>query len=148
MLPLINLLRKVKLIQNLEFLDHVTYNMSFFLTYYEIELVKVRLPNNTQVTAKCVGTILLSEDFIIYNVLFIPYVALNILSVQKLSTSLNYKFVFFRDEFQIQKVVTFKMIGRARLGAGLYNLDLSSEKNIALFTQIDDPFQHVKNLDT
>jgi len=40
------------------------------------------------------------------------------------------------------------MIGRARLGAGLYNLDFSSEKNIALFTQTDEPFQHVKNLDT
>jgi len=58
--------------------DHVTCDMSLFLTYYEIEPVKVRLPNNTQVIAKCVGTIVLSEDFIIYNVLFIPEFALNI----------------------------------------------------------------------
>jgi len=52
--------------------DHVTYNKRYFITFYKIKHVNVKLPNGTYVKAYNAGLVQFSNDFIIFNVLYIP----------------------------------------------------------------------------
>jgi len=61
--------------------DHVTFQKNLFVTYYKIKPVHVKFPNESFVTAEYSGTIQLSKDFIISNVLYIPNFSFNLIFV-------------------------------------------------------------------
>ncbi|XP_068498583.1 uncharacterized protein [Phaseolus vulgaris] len=49
--------------------DHVSCDLTLFLSHHEIKPIRIRLPNNTHVIARRAGTVLLSREFMIHNVL-------------------------------------------------------------------------------
>ena len=51
--------------------DHVSCSNSFFISYYKIKPVRVKLPNNHTITAMYVGTMTLSKNITLHNVLYI-----------------------------------------------------------------------------
>ena len=65
----------------------------------------------------------LFEIFFLYNVLYIPEFAFNIVYEQKLVKNHNYKLTITSEFCQIQNVESLKMIGCARLNRGLYLID-------------------------
>jgi len=88
--------------------DHVSCDLTLFLSHHEIKPIRSRLPNNTHVIARCARIVLLLREFMIHNVLYILEFTLNILSIHSFASSLNYKLTFSRDLFDIQEMSTSK----------------------------------------
>ncbi|XP_014500575.1 uncharacterized protein LOC106761528 [Vigna radiata var. radiata] len=110
--------------------DHVTHEKKYFITFQKIKPITVKLPNNSVVTAQYAGTIQFSENFIIFNVLYIPEFSFNLISVQSLTRDLNCVLTFSSKSCQIQDSSTLKMIGHAKVLKGLYYL-----QSFPVFTQ-------------
>jgi len=113
--------------------DHVACSLSSFTSYYKIKPVKVKLQNNQSVTAACAGTVILAKNIILYNVLYIPNFMLNIISIQRLTNSLGCQLLFSQNACQIQEKTTLKMIGRAEIKNGLYQLCADKEDSLVFF---------------
>jgi len=126
--------------------DHVACSMSLFISHYKIKPIKVKLPNDNQVCATHVGTVYLSKDIIIHNVLYIPEFTLNIISVQCLISALNCQLVFSHHICQIQEKNTFKMIGQAEIKDGLYRLIVFDCDNLVFSIHRNVCFEHVKDV--
>lgn len=115
--------------------DHVTCNSKNFITYHEIKPIHVTLPNGNTVKATHSGTVHFTNEFKLFNVLYIPDFTLNIISVQQLITSLNCKLTFVDSKCDIQDP-TSKMIGHAKLLNGLYHLQqpINNVKHSVLYS--------------
>jgi len=93
-------------------MNHVASSMSLFFTHHKIKPIRVKLPNNNYVIAEIVGTVLLTKQIILYNVLYIPVFTLNIIFVQRLISTLHCQLVFSHKVCQILEKNTCKMIGQ------------------------------------
>lgn len=69
--------------------DHICSSLSFFVSYHEIRPIHVQLPNGSNVLASHLGSILISPNFLLHNVLHIPSFAYNLISVTKLTSSIT-----------------------------------------------------------
>ena len=126
--------------------DHVACSISLFISYHKIKLVRVKLPNNQYVYATHAGTIFLSKNITLHNVLYIPDFTLNIIYVLRLISSLNCQLVFTHNICQIQEKNSLRMIGQAEIQNGLYHLYVDEENNY-VYTLHVDSFDTVNNLD-
>ena len=106
--------------------DHVTSSKELFTTFRCIKPINVSLPNGSKVFAQYSGTIYFSDDFQLYNVLYIPNFTLNIISVHRLISTLHCKLTFLDSTCHIQDAINSKMIGLAKLCNGLYYLQVPS----------------------
>jgi len=82
-----------------------------------------------------VGTIRLSPDFILHNVLYIPHFNTDCMCVSTLLTYNHFSYTFF-NHFLIQEMGHSKKIINGNLTKGLYTLssrDLTSTKNASLW---------------
>jgi len=70
----------------------------------------------------------LSENLLIYNVLYIPDFQFNLVSAQKIVKSYNCKLTFSFEFCEIQDVDSLKMIGYIRLSAGLYLMEIPKQE--------------------
>jgi len=61
--------------------DHVTHNKNCFTTFFKIKPIKIKLPNNNDVTAQFAGTVQFCADLILFNVLYVPEFHFNLISV-------------------------------------------------------------------
>jgi len=104
-------------------IDHVTHDIKQLSTFFEIKPIIVRLPNNSTVIAKYVGTKYFSKKFMIFNVLYILEFSFNLISVQSLIKDLNCRLIFSDEHCQIQHNTSYMKIGRASMLKGLYYLD-------------------------
>ena len=68
------------------------------------------------------GTIKLSQSLTLHDTLPVPKLSCNLVSVSKLTRSLNYRAIFDFDLCEFQEKVSGKMIGSARESIGLYFL--------------------------
>ena len=126
--------------------DHVTCSISSFTSFYEIKPVKVKLPNNHDVIASHVGTVILTHKITLHNVLYIPTFTLNIISIQRLINSLKCRLVFTDNVCQIQVKCTSKMIGQADIVNGLYHLHTDEKESQIYFLREQESFEVVKGL--
>jgi len=109
--------------------DHVTYTKEHFIAFHKIKPICIKLPNSSTVTAHFAGTVQFSENFIIFNVLYIPEFTFNLISVQTLIKDLNCVLTFSSKMCQIQSSPTLKTIGHAEFVNGLYYLHSFSVSN-------------------
>nr|KYP36109.1 Retrovirus-related Pol polyprotein from transposon TNT 1-94 [Cajanus cajan] len=112
--------------------DHITTSIDLFFKYSEIKPLNINLPNGSIVQAHFSGSIQLSPDFVIHDVLFVPNFSFNLLSLPKLLLTAPCR-VIFSNQFsnilcQIQDMNTLKMIGSANLKEGLFHLDIGKER--------------------
>jgi len=101
----------------------VNFFINNFLTFRRINPIRISLPNGSHVFAYYDGTIALFEKKFLYNVLYVPKFAFNLVSVQKLVKNHNCKLTITSEFCQIQNAESLKMIGCARLNRGLYLID-------------------------
>jgi transposase InsO family protein len=70
--------------------NHMTGNVSLFESLYDISPSPVGLPNGNQTTAIKEGRIVLSDGLILTDVLYVPDLNVNLISVSQLLATLNY----------------------------------------------------------
>lgn len=86
----------------------------------------IRLPNGSIVDESMCGHLSLSPTISLTNVLYVPSFHLNLLSVSKLTHSLNCSVTFYPHSCVFQDLSTKKTIGCGKERDGLYYLDLPS----------------------
>ncbi|KAK9706598.1 hypothetical protein RND81_07G137900 [Saponaria officinalis] len=78
--------------------DHMCSNKSLFSEIHIIpKPYSISLPNGHVVTINCVGTVILTPQITLQNVLFVPCFKFNLLSVGKLCKQLNFILLFTPD---------------------------------------------------
>ncbi|XP_019423021.1 PREDICTED: uncharacterized protein LOC109332492 [Lupinus angustifolius] len=93
--------------------DHVCFSLSEFQSFIKIDHIQIRLPNGSKVVSSIAGTVIFSKDLCLSNVLCIPKFSFNLISVSKLTTTLNCKLTFTNTKCVMQEESTLRMIGAA-----------------------------------
>ncbi|KAG8647389.1 hypothetical protein MANES_09G070319v8 [Manihot esculenta] len=100
--------------------DHITHSLYFFTHHISILPLPVTLLNGSKVIAKVAGTVQLSEDLILTDVVYLPEFAFNILFVTKLTIKATYCLVFQQYSCFIQELISWRIIGITKVRHGLY----------------------------
>lgn len=110
--------------------DHMTGNSKFFLSYTPSSgQQKVQLADGTFSTVAGKGKIRLSQSIFLQDVLHVPKLTYNLISVSKLTNDLSCGANFSKHACVFQDLETGKKIGSARVSHGLYYLAVSSLQN-------------------
>ncbi|XP_004515732.1 uncharacterized protein [Cicer arietinum] len=91
--------------------DHVCFSANMFQSIKRIQPVSIKLPNGSLIIAQFVGTIFFNNDFYLNDVLYLPQFSTNLISVPRLTNSLNCHLVFHATNCLIQDNISLKMIG-------------------------------------
>jgi hypothetical protein len=102
--------------------DHICSNVALFDDYHDITPIQVKMPNGTIAHAKQAGSVKLSDNFVVNNVLLVPEFSLNLLSVPRLTYNSQIVVHFDGLACLIQEKKSMKMIGSGELIEGLYYL--------------------------
>lgn len=102
--------------------SHVCYNLSLFVSMHPATNTTVILPTKEQFTVEYIGTVRLSEDVILMDVLYVPNFAYNLLSVSALLSNTHYSVNFFGTTCVIQDKLHLRTIGKVELNGSLYML--------------------------
>ncbi|XP_074297465.1 uncharacterized protein LOC141628191 [Silene latifolia] len=99
---------------------HVTGDITWLTSTHSIPPCPITLPNGQCVLAKIAGTVYLNDKLILTNVLFVPSLTCNLLSVSQLVASTNYILSFTHNSCHIQDPSLRMRIGVGELRDGLY----------------------------
>ena len=112
--------------------DHMTDNSSLFTTFqsHPSTLIVTLADRSTSGVLRS-GTIHLNPLIILTYVLSLPQFFFNLISVSKLTRTLNFSISFFPDYCLIQDLSTKRIIGRGHESRGLYILDTMVPKSVA-----------------
>ena len=102
---------------------HVCNDISLFDSSIAVQNVRVTLPTGITVPIDRVGSVILSKDVKLLNVLFVPTFRYNLLSVSAFTDTLSLSMVFTPDACIIQEPSRGKMIGKGSRKGQLYQLD-------------------------
>ena len=91
---------------------HVCNDISLFDSSIAVQNVRVTLPTGITVPIDRVGSVILSKDVKLLNVLFVPTFRYNLLSVSAFTDTLSLSMVFTPDACIIQEPSRGKMIGK------------------------------------
>ncbi|XP_019442317.1 PREDICTED: uncharacterized protein LOC109347040 [Lupinus angustifolius] len=100
--------------------DHVCYSLSRFQSFKQITPISIKLPNGENLNAHYSGTVVISSQLYLNNVLCLPSFNFNLISVSKLIKSLPYRLIFSHTHCDIQELQSLKIIGVANMKNGLY----------------------------
>ena len=102
--------------------DHVTCSLHNFHSHKQVSPVTVKLPNGHFVRATCSGTIQLSPNITLHDVLYIPAFTFNLISISKLVSSVNCELIFSSTSCTLQEMNNHTKIGTVEAKHGLYYL--------------------------
>jgi hypothetical protein len=102
--------------------DHMICTVSLFTTITAEVSQKVRLPNGQFASVTHIGTVRISESFILTDVLCIPSFSFNLISVSKLIKMMNCCLIFLSQFCFIQHLTRWRTIGVGKEEGGLYYL--------------------------
>ncbi|XP_056685295.1 uncharacterized protein [Spinacia oleracea] len=101
--------------------DHMTYDETLLINKRKLQsLIKVGLPDGTQMTVDTIGDIILSDKLILNDVLLVHGFKHNLLSVGRLIEHNGVHVVFTGTGYSFQDPVSFKVIGAGQRLQGLY----------------------------
>ena len=119
--------------------DHVSFSLTNFHSYHQINPITVRLPNGQFVYATHSGTVQLSALIILKDVLYILSFTFNLISISKLVSSTNYKLIFSSNTCILQDTNTKVRIGTTEVSCGLYQLTPEHTKSHTICSIIIHP---------
>jgi hypothetical protein len=108
--------------------DHMVSSISLFTSITSKVSKKVKLPNGQFVEVTHIGTVKISESFILTNVLCVPSFSFNLISVSKLLCNVHCCIIFLSGHCFIQNLLTWKTIGLGREKSGLFHLLLPESR--------------------
>ena len=101
----------------------MTYSANCFTTYQPCPSnKKIKVADGSLITVAGQGTVAFSSSLILKNVLHVPNLTVNLLSIHKITQELNCHVTFFNDHCVFQDQTKGRMIGQARATEGLYLL--------------------------
>ncbi|XP_077251841.1 uncharacterized protein LOC143891076 [Tasmannia lanceolata] len=100
--------------------DHIVCSPSLLSSVSPATSASVKLPNGNLAPVLHVGTVILSNDLVLNQVLCVPSFSYNLLSVKKLTHDSNCFVTFFPDHCLFQDRSTKMMIGAGKETCGLY----------------------------
>lgn len=106
--------------------SHICQYISLFIDLKHVDHVSITMPTHNKFFVKYIGSIQLTVDVVLQDVLFVPTFAYNLLSVSALLKDSKYSVYFHGTECIIQDRSLLKMIGKVDLLDGLYLLTVAS----------------------
>lgn len=128
--------------------DHITTSFSLLTDHVPIGSL-IHLPKGQTFTISHKGTIHLTPDIILFNVLYVPQFKYNLLSGSKLASQSNYCLIFYPNICVFQDLLHRKLRGIGKLDGGLYKLCLhtsSSPNTVALMAYVSRTAVHWHNI--
>lgn len=117
--------------------DHMTGQSQQFTSYHPCPgNLKIRIADGTLSTVAGKGSVILSPHITLKNVLHVPNLACNLLSISKLAVDQNCEAKFSTFQCIFQDISSGKTIGSAKACSGLYYFDVdlpSTELNKNIF---------------
>jgi hypothetical protein len=111
--------------------DHLTNSLNGFFTYLScLSSRKIATTDGSLTTVASVGDVKLGPSLILKNVLHVPRLSTNLVSIQKLTQDLRCNVVFHHSYCVFQDEDSGRMIGHARERDGLYYLETPSQTSI------------------
>lgn len=99
---------------------HIACCLDFFITLTPISNCFVTLPNGSKIAVHSIGTVKLSPNLILHNVLYIPPFHVNLISVGALLITSNIS-AFLRDRWCfLQDLNQKRVIGKGEFHKGIY----------------------------
>lgn len=121
--------------------DHMTGNPTFFSMYQShTSPTTVTLADGSTSAVLGSGTVNPTPSITLSSVLSLPKFAFNLVSVSKLTRTLNCSVSFFPGYCLFQDLVTKKIIGEGHESAGLYILDTQAPRSTACSSTLS-PFE-------
>jgi hypothetical protein len=96
-----------------------------FQFHKKIKPITIKLLDGSRVTTCVSGTVTFSKDFYLNDVLLVPNFNFNLISVIKLTDSLDCELIFSKIACHLQDQSTMKKIGVADRRSGLYTILLN-----------------------
>jgi len=104
--------------------DHLTGSSDNFLSYHPcVGHEKIRIVDRSFAPVASKGHISPFDDLILQNVLHVPKISYNLLSVSKITRDLNYHVAFSLDNVVFQDLSLGTMIGTTQHNRGFYFLE-------------------------
>jgi hypothetical protein len=100
--------------------DHMCNSISCFTTFSVVKSRYVKLPNGQQALITHIGTVRISQDLILHDVLCVPSFSFNLISVSKLILTLHCCIIFVGSFCFMQNLSPWKTIGVGEERSGLY----------------------------
>lgn len=94
--------------------NHMTGDLAFLHDVKEVILIQVILPNGTTTTATKKGRVALCEKITLFDVLFVPNLACNLISIPQLTLELNCQILFTNQFCVIQDHISMMPIGMGK----------------------------------
>ncbi|KAJ0045254.1 hypothetical protein Pint_04212 [Pistacia integerrima] len=116
-------------VTNFGAIDHMTHSSHKFLTYHPCpSKQKVSIFDGSLATIANQGDIILSPSITLKNVLHVPKLSINLVSIHQLIIDLNCIMVFSLISCIFRDQVTKRVIGHAKVRQGLYYLKLPNSQ--------------------
>lgn len=125
--------------------SHVCFRRACFQTLKAVEDAYITLPNHARIPVHFVGSVKLTPNLVLEDVLFVPQFKINLLSISALTRNPYMSIRFLTDHCDIQDLYSLKMIGRGKRIGGLYIFDATrsemkiqcnSSKSVCIFGPI------------
>jgi len=116
------------------------------MLFYKNKPINVQLPTDSCVSAEIAGTISLTPNITLLNVLFLPNFSLNLIYVFKLCHHSNCIVFFFGSQCLIQDSMSKRMIGMAKQKDGLYKLLVDAKHTKVHSVYINNVFLFLSQL--
>ena len=111
--------------------DHMTHTCNNFLTYSPCSSSKkIATADGSLATIAGIGDVKISPLMTLKNVLHVPKLSTNLISIHKLTQDLYYTVIFHNNYCIFQDKDSGRMIGRAREKDGLYYLETPSQNSL------------------
>ena len=111
--------------------DHMTGESTLFSSYSPCAgNQKIKIADGSFSTVAGIGSVVLSPLLTLKNVLHVPNLSCNLMSVSTLIEDKNCQINFFRSHCVFQDLNSGKMIGSAKKSGGLYYLDSGSASQL------------------
>ncbi|KAK3006006.1 hypothetical protein RJ639_016021 [Escallonia herrerae] len=110
---------------------HMTENLNFFSSIWDIPPSPVGLPDGLQTNAIKAGSVSLADDITLRHVLYVPNLAVNLISVSCLATDANCFVAFCNDICVLQDRTSKSQIGLGKMHRGVFVFQPLSTATVA-----------------
>ncbi|KAK3012131.1 hypothetical protein RJ639_011755 [Escallonia herrerae] len=110
---------------------HMMGNLNFFSSIWDIPPSPVGLPDGLQTNAIKAGNVSLADDITLRHVLYVPNLAVNLISVSCLATDGNYFMAFSKDICVLQDRTSKSPIGLGKMHRGVFMFQPLSTTTVA-----------------
>ncbi|KAK3037894.1 hypothetical protein RJ639_032124 [Escallonia herrerae] len=118
-------------------LHHMTGNLNFFSSIWDIPPFPVGLPDGLQTNAIKVGSVSLANGITLRHVLYVPNLAVNLISVSCLATDANCFVVFSNDICVLQDRTSKSPIGLGKMHRGVFMFQPLSTATVAAVSEFE-----------